>query len=202
MVCACVHVLCVVYACIASISVCGGQRWWCLSSLMLYVLTFLRRGLSLNPEFTHLAKSASQWAPGTLLHPPPQSKDYKHLPPFLSFSVGAGDLNTGPHCWAVSIFTDWAISLAPCLSFWQKSLLCGPMKIATMLVDHKRKTQTQEDLAKEKQIKYVTQQWQGELCDPEAALGVSELLVRENIKVISINRDLPPPQGWSKTSEC
>lgn len=71
-----------------------------------------------------------------------------------------------------------------------------------MLADHKRKTQTQEDLVKEKQIKYVTQQWQGELCDPEAALGVSELLVRENIKVISISRDLPPPQGWSKTSEC
>lgn len=71
-----------------------------------------------------------------------------------------------------------------------------------MLLDHKRKTETQDDLVKEKQIKCVAQEWQGELCDPETALEVSELLVRENIKVISISRDLPPPQGWNKTSKC
>lgn len=51
------------------------------------------------------------------------------------------------------------------------------MKIA-MLLEHKRKTETQEDLVKEKQIKCVAQQWQGELCDPETALEVLELLAR------------------------
>lgn len=54
-----------------------------------------------------------------------------------------------------------------------------------MLLEHKRKTETQEDLVKEKQIKCVAQQWQGELCDPETALEVLELLVRENIKARS-----------------
>lgn len=76
------HVFVVVYryACVHAVYASGGQR--VMFDVFLYCspLCLLKKGLSLNPELSCLARLSGSQDPGIFMSPQPQHWDYKHTP--------------------------------------------------------------------------------------------------------------------------